>query len=147
MTHTKIGSRVIGTKTLCRLLGCTETQLRDAEADGLVRKISERESFGRAYERCEKKAADMYFAGRREPLSDAEVRDLWAEAVAELDREEEEIFTASVSASELAEVLRVTDRWVREMAERGILPRNEDGTFPFAHALACYMNFKRDGRR
>jgi hypothetical protein len=146
MTHAKIGSRIVTTGTLCRLLGITEKQLRQAERDGAVHHISEREWFNTAYQRMEKAAAELYAAGRRERFTDSELRELWNQTVARMETEEAEIFTAEVSSAELADVLGVTDRWVRQLAEDGLLPRNESGQYPFAHALACYFNW-RAGRR
>jgi hypothetical protein len=146
MEHAKIGNRIVGSNTMCRLLGITQQQLRREEMDGNIRQISERDWFEVVYARMEQEAAAMYHAGRREPLTDAEVLALWNEVVAKMRAEEEEIFTAEVTGTELAEFVGVSDRWIRQMAHDGILPQNENGTYPLAHALACFMNYKT-GRR
>lgn len=139
----KIGDRIVGSRTLCRLFGVTEKQLHDVP----LAQVDERAWFNAVYARMEQEAAAMHQAGRRKRLSDKEVVALWNATVAKIEAEEESIFTCDVTGAELADFLGVTDRWVRQMATDGLLPQNEDGTFPFAHALACYFNFKRDGRR
>lgn len=147
MTHSTIGSQIVSTSTLCRLLGCTERQLRDAERAGIIGRISEPKWLEILTERMQQEAAATpEYQGRTKRLNDAELVALASQTIAHMQAEEDAMLTREVSAAELAEVLHVTPRWLHQLAQDGILPRTEGGRFPFAHALACYLNFKRDGR-
>jgi hypothetical protein len=50
--------------------------------------------------------------------------------------------TTTVSARELAELLGLTDRRVRQLAAENILPRAERGRYPRGPALRAYLDHR-----
>lgn len=51
---------------------------------------------------------------------------------------------ATCSATELGRLLGISARTVRELAERGIIPRGERGQYPLASAAAAYCRHLRE---
>jgi hypothetical protein len=50
-----------------------------------------------------------------------------------------DILTLSVTAKELGDVLGLTDRRIRQLAEEGVLDRVERGRYPLANSVQAYL--------